>query len=91
MRDRYLSTMEVIESRSRIEYLRWDSGLVRTRLFVNIRQKDTGVDLTTTLRQIIRFRGFLIAEIQDFHDAAKLAAFWRFIGATLDKRKTESA
>lgn len=93
VRRRYLTTMELVESRSRIEYLRWDSGLVRTRLFVNMQHKETGVALTTRLRQIIRFRGFLIAEIQDFHDAAKLAAFWRFVGATLDhaQHKTESA
>ncbi|WP_157135444.1 MULTISPECIES: nuclear transport factor 2 family protein [unclassified Hyphomicrobium] len=92
VRHRYLTAMEQVESRSQIEYLRWDNGLVRTRLLVDMQHRETGVVLTTRLRQIIRFRGFLIAEIQDFHDAARLAAFWRFVGATLEhpQQKTES-
>lgn len=93
VRRRYLGAMALIESQSRIEYVRWDNGLVRTRLVANIRHRETDIALTVRLRQLIRFRGFLIAEIQDFHDAAKLAAFWRFVGATLEghQQKTELA
>jgi len=92
VRRRYLGAMALIESRSRIEYVRWDNGLVRTRLVATMRHRETGIESTVRLRQLIRFRGFLIAEIQDFHDAAKLAAFWRFVGATLEhpQQKTES-
>lgn len=93
VRDRYRSSMALIQSHARLEYVRWDDGLVRTRLSAFLQHRETGISATVRLRQLIRFRGFLIAEIQDFHDAAKLAAFWRFIGATLDQRgrNTESA
>ena len=43
VRRRYLGAMALIESRSRIEYVRWDNGLVRTRLVATMRHRETGI------------------------------------------------
>jgi hypothetical protein len=72
--------MEVIDSRTRIDSIRYENGLVRTRLAAILQHRATGHVLTCTLRQVLRFEGFRIAEHVDFHDAAKLAAFWNLVG-----------
>jgi hypothetical protein len=72
--------MEVIDSRTRIESVRCENGLVRTRLAAVMQHRASGHVLTCTLRQVLRFEGFRIAEHADYHDAAKLAAFWNLIG-----------
>jgi ketosteroid isomerase-like protein len=85
LRNLYRTTMEVLDSASRLESLRYENGIVRTRLTAVIRHRATGHILTCSLRQILRFRGFRIAEQEDFHDAAKLAAFWRLVENPLDQ------
>jgi hypothetical protein len=44
------------------------------------------------LRQVLLFEGFRIATQEDYHDAAKLAAFWRLVSVDGDHaRKPLSA
>ncbi|MFT3731646.1 MAG: nuclear transport factor 2 family protein [Hyphomicrobium sp.] len=90
VRLRFQKAMEVIDSRSHLESARWENGLVRTRLTAELRHRATGHCLQLSLRQVLRFRGFRIAEMQDFHDAAKLAAFWRLIGDPLSRIKNSA-
>lgn len=84
LRKLYRTTMEVLDSASRLESVRYENGLVRTRLTAVLRHRATGHILTCSLRQILRFREFRIAEQEDFHDAAKLAAFWRLVEDPLE-------
>jgi ketosteroid isomerase-like protein len=91
IRRRFQAGMDAIASHSRIESIRIVDGLVRTRLLVYMRHRQTGHELTIRLRQILRFEGFRVAEMQDFHDAARLAAFWRLVGDAMDQaRKSDS-
>ena len=77
--------MDVIDSQSSLKAVRYRDGIVRTRLVVEIRHRATGHTLTCSLRQILRFDGFRIAEEEDYHDAAKLAAFWRLVGDPIER------
>lgn len=83
LRLRFQKAMDVIESQASLRSVRCEDDLVRTRLAAHMRHRATGHCLNLTLRQVIRFRGFRLAEIQDFHDAARLAAFWRLVGDSL--------
>jgi hypothetical protein len=38
--------------------------------------------MTGTYREICTFRGNKIWKIEDFHDAARMSAFWKLIGAS---------
>lgn len=83
LRRRFTAAMEVLDSRVRFESIRVENGLVRTRMTARLEHRATGHNMTCTLRQILRFEDFRIAEQQDFHDAPKMAAFWKLVGDPL--------
>jgi ketosteroid isomerase-like protein len=89
LRRRFTAAMTAVDSRTQIEAFRYESGVARLRLTAVIRHRATGHTLTCSLRQVLSFRGYQIAKHEDFHDAAKMAAFWRLVGNPLDQpRKT---
>mgnify|MGYP000037585997 CR=1 FL=1 len=87
LRRRLRASMDACESQARIDSVREDRGLIRTRLSAVIRHKASGHTINLSLRQILRLEGFRIAEQVEYHDAAKLAAFWRLAGDTRGERK----
>ena len=61
-------------------------GLGRAKIECFIRHKQTGHTLVGSYRQVITFRGDKILRVDEYHDAAKMAAFWRLIaGETVER------
>lgn len=55
----------------------YSTGIGRARIAIYIRHRQTGHKITTTYRQIVTYRGLLIARIDEYHDVARLSSFWR--------------
>jgi ketosteroid isomerase-like protein len=80
------SIADIAESVSVSEYFRLNDGIARAKIECFIRHKQTGHTLVGSYRQIITFRDDKILRVDEYHDAAKMAAFWRLIaGETVEK------
>ena len=73
------SITAVADSGSVAEYFKFADGVGRASIECFIRHRRTGLILSGSYRQIVTFRGRKIARLQEFHDAAKMAAFWRLV------------
>src|SRR5688572_24711058 len=69
----------VAESVSVAEYFRFQDGVGRAKVECYIRHKTTRHALVGSYRQLITYRGDRIARVEEFHDAAKMMAFWRMV------------
>lgn len=76
----YLSPMiQVIESATVVDSFRYERGVARAQVIAYVKHKSTGHVLTGTYRQVVHFQNSLICRLEEFHDAAKMAAFWKLI------------
>lgn len=73
--------MQIAESMSVIDHFVVDNGVSRARISCFIRDKATGLVLSGTYTQKHSYRDGLIASVEEIHDAAKMAAFWRLVGS----------
>ena len=73
------SIADVAESVSVSECFRLNDNVGRAQVDCFIRHKQTGHALVGTYRQVITFRDDKILRLDEYHDAAKMAAFWRLI------------
>ena len=73
------SIAAVAESVSVVDYFRLQDGLGRASVGAYIRHNVTGHTLAGSYRQVVTFRQDKIARLEEYHDAAKMAAFWRLI------------
>jgi ketosteroid isomerase-like protein len=73
------SIMSVAESATATEHFQFEDGIGRATVEAYIRHRRTGHVLSGTFRQIITYRGRKIARLDEYHDAAKMAAFWRMV------------
>jgi ketosteroid isomerase-like protein len=71
--------VDVAESVSVAEYFRFQDGVGRATVECYIRHKTTRHTLVGSYRQLITYRGDKIARTEEFHDAAKMIAFWRLV------------
>lgn len=69
----------ITECMSVTESFQFHSGIGRARASCFLKHRASGHTLTTTYRQIVMFRQMRISRMEEFHDAAKLAAFFRLI------------
>ena len=69
----------VAESKSVIDHFQFEDGIGRAQIEAYIRHRRTGHVLAGTYRQIVTYRGRKIARSEEYHDAAKMAAFWRMV------------
>jgi ketosteroid isomerase-like protein len=69
----------VAESVSVTEHFQFSHGIGRAQVEAYIRHKQTGLVLSGTFRQIVTYRGDKILRLDEYHDAAKMAAFWRLV------------
>jgi len=83
------SIASVAESASVIEHFQFEDGIGRAKVEAYIRHRRTGHVLAGSFRQIIIYRGRKIARCEEYHDAAKMAAFWRLV--TCDESAMKSA
>ena len=78
-RARFEPVMAIIDSRTSMQSFRFDGDAARVRFKTFVRHRQTGQEMIGSYRQLVQFRGFKICRLEDFHDAAKLAAFWRLV------------
>ncbi|WP_198011167.1 nuclear transport factor 2 family protein [Hyphomicrobium zavarzinii] len=73
------SILSVAESATATEHFQFEEGIGRAKVEAYIRHRRTGHVLSGSYRQIITFRGRKIIRLEEYHDAAKMAAFWRMV------------
>jgi ketosteroid isomerase-like protein len=71
--------VDVAESVSVSEYFRFVDGIGRAKIECYIRHKTTRHLMVGSYRQLITYRGDKIERMEEFHDAAKMVAFWQMI------------
>jgi ketosteroid isomerase-like protein len=79
LRDMLRSIVDVAESVSVPEYFRLADGVGRSTIECYIRHRTTRHVLVGSYRQLITYRGDRIERLEEFHDAAKMIAFWQMI------------
>jgi ketosteroid isomerase-like protein len=75
----FLQSMQVAERVAVSEYFRLVDGVGRASIEYFVKHKRTGHALNGSYRQLISFRDGKIARLEEYHDAARMAAFWRLI------------
>ena len=79
MRERFAPVLVTVESKTSVDGFSFEGGIARIRLSSCVRHKATGHVLAGSFRQVMHFRGFKICKLEDYHDAARMAAFWRLV------------
>lgn len=79
LRDMLQAIADVADSVSVSEYFRFNDGVGRAKIECYIRHRKTHHTLVGSYRQLVTYRGNKIARMEEFHDAAKMIAFWRMI------------
>ncbi len=79
LRQMLRAVVDVAESVSVPEYFRYSDGVGRSMIECYIRHKTTHHTLVGSYRQLVTYRGNRIARTEEFHDAAKMMAFWKMI------------
>lgn len=80
-REFLVPVVQVADSLSVIEVFNFDehSQTARARCSTVIRHRETGHNLAGTYRQIARFDADRVVHLEEFHDVARLSAFWRMV------------
>ncbi|WP_295559407.1 nuclear transport factor 2 family protein [uncultured Hyphomicrobium sp.] len=73
------SILAVAESATATEHFQFEDGIGRAKVEAYIRHRRTGHVLSGCYRQIVTYRGRKIVRLDEYHDAAKMAAFWRMV------------
>ena len=79
MREMLQPIVDTAESVSVSEYFRYQDGVGRATIECYIRHKTTRHLLVGSYRQLVTYRGDKIERMEEFHDGAKMVAFWRMI------------
>jgi len=79
LREMLVPVAQVAESVSVSEYFRYEDCIGRAKIECYIRHKTTRHVLVGSYRQLVTYRGDKIERMEEFHDAAKMIAFWRMI------------
>jgi ketosteroid isomerase-like protein len=82
MRSFLAPALEVLESVSVVEGFQYNGQNARTTIACYLKHFRTGIVLSGQYRQVYRFRDELIDQLEEFHDAAKMATFWRLVQHT---------
>lgn len=72
---------EKAECMAVLESFQFHAGIARSRSSYFLRDRETSQTHASTYRQITMFRGMEISRMEQFHDAARLTAFYRLIEA----------
>jgi ketosteroid isomerase-like protein len=79
LREMLQSIADVAESVSVAEYFRFADGVGRAKIECYIRHRKTCHMLVGSYRQLVTYRGDKIARMEEFHDGAKMIAFWQMV------------
>ena len=80
--------VDVAESVSVSEYFRFADGVGRAKIECYIRHKTTRHLMVGSYRQLVTYRGDKIERLEEFHDGAKMIAFWEMISGEAAIEKT---
>lgn len=78
-RDFLEAVTAVTESICVMEYFRLVDGVGRAKIEGCVRHRFSGHALVCSFRQVVTFRDRRILRIDEYHDAAKMVAFWRIV------------
>lgn len=81
MRTFLMSISSVAESASSVVEFNFEDCTAYTSVAAYVRHRRTGHAISGTYRQIVTFRGRKIQSLKEYHDAEKMAGFWRMITA----------
>lgn len=71
------AVMETTRSRSEVVSFSFDGTVARANIRIRLESLVNGIVLVATYREVVRYRGLLISRIEEYHDAARLTAFWK--------------
>jgi ketosteroid isomerase-like protein len=76
----YLSPMlQAVESMTVVDSFRYEDGVARAQVIAYVRHKTTGHVMTGTYRQVVHFQDAFVCKLDEFHDAARMVAFWKLV------------
>jgi ketosteroid isomerase-like protein len=83
------SITAVADSGTVVESFKFEDGVGRAEVGAYIRHRRTDRELRGTYLQIVTYRGRKIAKVEEFHDAVKMAEFWRMVAndETVEEQK----
>jgi len=81
MMDFLLPVLDIATSMSVVERFVFRNGVATATVACFVTHRATGHVLSGKYRQVIAFRDEKIAQIDEFHDAARIAAFWKLVNA----------
>lgn len=74
--------LDIAESVSVVEAFQFDGVKARVNVATYLRHYRTGIVLSGQFRQVVHFENGLVSQLEEFHDAAKLATFWKLVSQT---------
>jgi ketosteroid isomerase-like protein len=81
MMDFLLPVLDIATSMSVVERFVFRNDVATATVACFLTHQATGHVLSGKYRQVITFREGSIAQIDEFHDAARIAAFWKLVNA----------
>ena len=79
LRSFFTRAVHLCESKTVPTTFTFREGIGRAQIEANVMHRKTRNVLSGTFRQFVTFKGFKIAALEDYHDAAKLKAFWDMV------------
>lgn len=74
--------LALIESVSVVDGFQMNGDAARTTISCYMKHYATGIVLSGQYRQVYHFKNDLIMQLEEFHDAARMATFWRLVQQT---------
>lgn len=74
--------LELIESVSVVEGFQFSGNTARATIACYMKHFATGIVLSGQYRQVFQFTGDRISQLEEYHDAARIATFWELVTQT---------
>ncbi len=71
----------VAESISVVDRFQFRDGVGHAKVSGIVRHRRSGVTLFSSFRQVVTFRNRKIVRLDEYHDAARVVAFWRLVAS----------
>jgi ketosteroid isomerase-like protein len=71
------AVLRTTRSRSQLLSFTFDGEVARANVSIRMESLINGVVLIATYREIVRYEALSISRIEEYHDAARLTAFWK--------------
>lgn len=83
MREFLMPMLDQLECLTVVEAFHYSDDTARAMVAVWLKHFSTGIELSGQFRQVYRFdENYKIVSLEEFHDAAKLRAFWQLVHQT---------